>query len=276
MTAGIGKDRERAQRIRAVVSRIECFALDMDGTVYLGERWIPGARDFLKAVAASGRRYCFLTNNSSRSAASYVQKLARMGLSIDPRTQLVTSGTATAAYLQREYSKRSVFLLGNDVLKAEFEAAGICLSEDAPELVVTAFDTSLTYEKLRRVCDHVRAGLPYLATHPDYNCPTETGFMPDIGAIAAFIAASTGRTPDLVIGKPNREIVEHTLRVTGAARETTALVGDRLYTDVRAGVENGLTGILVLSGEATLADAAQSDVTPTLIVDSVAELIPYL
>ncbi len=263
-------------RAAGIIKNIECFALDMDGTVYLGSRWIEGALDFLDALTASGRRFCFMTNNSSKSADVYVRRLHDMGLDIDPATQLVTSGLATISYLAREHAEKKVFLLGNEMLRREFLSHGIPLDDRAPDIVVTAFDTSLDYAKLCAVCDFVRRGLPYIATHPDFNCPTETGFVPDIGAITAFIEASTGRRPDLVVGKPCREIVDFTLRITKSAREKTALVGDRLYTDVRAGVDNGLAGILVLSGEATAADIRTSGVKPTLVFDSVKDIIPYL
>ncbi len=259
-----------------IIKNVECFALDMDGTVYLGSNWIDGALDFLDAVKRSGRRYCFMTNNSSKSADVYLQRLHGMGLDVDPKTQLVTSGLAAIAYLRREHPEKKVFLLGNDMLKKEFRDGGITLEEHSPEIVVTAFDTSLDYKKMCAVCDLVRGGLPYIATHPDLNCPTETGFVPDIGAISAFIEASTGRVPDVIVGKPHREIVDFALNITKTEREKTALVGDRLYTDIRAGVENGLAGILVLSGEATLKDVEASDVKPTLIFDSVKDIIPYL
>ncbi len=260
---------------RGILSGIDCFALDLDGTVYLGDRWIDGALEFLEKVEKTGRRYCFLTNNSSRSADVYFEKLHRMGLEITER-QLVTSAHATIEYLKREFPGRKVYLLGNDSLKQEFAAAGIEAVEDGAEVAVTAFDTTLTYEKLCRICDYVRDGLPFVATHPDYNCPTETGFIPDIGSFHALIEASTGRRPDIVIGKPNGEMIDYMLRFTGSARERTAVVGDRLYTDVASGVNNGLTGILVLSGEAGLKDITPDGVQPTLIFTSVKAMIPYL
>lgn len=254
---------------------VKCFALDMDGTIYLGDRWIDGAPEFLRKIEASGRSFCFMTNNSSKSADVYIDKLHRMGLDITPQ-QLITSGHATMHFLHKNYPNKKVFLLGNPMLTKEFEQGGIELDEEHPDLVVTAFDTTLDYKKLCRVCDLVRAGLPYIATHPDYNCPTETGFIPDIGAIHAFIKASTGRLPDKIIGKPNREIVEYTLEKAGCTAAQTAMVGDRLYTDIAAGVGNGLTGIFVLSGEAQLCDLPGSAVQPHLIFDSVKDIIPLL
>ncbi len=257
------------------LKEIDCFALDMDGTIYLGEQWIDGAQDFLKAVEEKGKRYVFLTNNSSKNAEVYVEKLRRMGLTVD-KEKVITSGQATIGYLQKNHPGKTVFLLGNELLKTEFREAGIRLEEKTPEVVVVGFDTTLNYEKMCRVCDFVRAGLPYLSTHPDYNCPTETGFIPDAGAIHAFIHASAFRYPDHIIGKPNRDIMDYLLERTGADRQRTAMVGDRLYTDVAAGVNNGLTGILVLSGEAGIKDVAESEVKPHFIFDSVKEMIKEL
>lgn len=143
-------------------------------------------------------------------------------------------------------------------------------------MVVVGFDTTLNYEKMCMVCDLVRAGLPYISTHPDYNCPTETGFIPDAGAIHAFIHASTGRFPDHIIGKPNGDIMDYLAKRAGTSKEQTAIVGDRLYTDVAAGVNNGYTGILVLSGEASLQDIEKEKIYPDLIFDSVKEMVPYI
>lgn len=258
-----------------ILKNIECFALDMDGTIYLGEQWIDGAREFLSAVEAAGKKYVFLTNNSSKNSQVYVKKLARMGLEVTEE-KIVTSGQATIAYLKQHFPGKRVFLLGNELLTEEFVQEGIVLDAEFPEVVVVGFDTTLTYEKMCRVCDFVREGLPYLSTHPDYNCPTETGFIPDAGAIHAFIRASAGREPDHIIGKPNRDIMDYLVAREGVDKARTAMVGDRLYTDVAAGVNNGYTGILVLSGEATMEDVKISDVEPDLIFDSVKDMIPFL
>lgn len=273
---------------------IRLFALDMDGTIYLGEKWIDGAREFLDAVLKSGRKYVFLTNNSSKDPVTYVEKLRRMGLEAG-REEIITSGDAAIHMLKRDHPAKKIYLLGNDLLKAQFEKEGICLVNDelesrykekgnivseigdgTVEMAVAAFDTSLDYLKMSIICDIVRAGLPYICTHPDFNCPTETGFIPDAGAICAFIEASAGRRPDTVIGKPYGGIVDYMISRTGFDRNNIAMVGDRLYTDVAAGVNNGLTGILVLSGEATMKDVETSDVKPHMIFDSVKEMIDLL
>lgn len=254
---------------------IDCFALDMDGTIYLGEQWIEGAKEFLEEIQRVGKKYVFLTNNSSKSPEVYVEKLRRMGLETGV-DRIITSGQAAISYLLRNYPGKKVFLLGNDLLKAQFEKEGIVLDDEKPQAIVTAFDTTLDYGKLCKACDFVRQGLPYIATHPDYNCPTESGFIPDIGAIHAFIHASTGRYPDCIIGKPNGAIIDYLMERVSVERERTAMVGDRLYTDIAAGKNNGLTGILVLSGEATLDDVRESEIKPDLIFHSVKEIIPYL
>lgn len=260
---------------KSLLSQIDCFALDMDGTIYLGERWIDGAQEFLNCIEATGRNYVFVTNNSSKNAAVYVEKLARMGLFVE-QDKIVTSGQATIWYLQAHFPNKKVFLLGNDLLREEFAQAGICLEEEDPDVVVTAFDTSLTYQKMCKVCDLVRAGLPYLATHPDYNCPTEDGFIPDAGAIHAFIHASAFRMPDRVIGKPNADIITYLTMRVNTEKDRIAMVGDRLYTDIAAGRNNGLKSVLVLSGEAGMEDAEASEVKPHLIFTSVREMIPFL
>ena len=254
-----------------ILPQIRCFALDMDGTIYLGEQWIDGAVEFLHRIEETGRNYVFVTNNSSKNAAVYVDKLHRMGLDVG-EDKIVTSGQATIHYLKQHFPEKKVFLLGNPLLQEEFAQAGIRLEEEHPDVVVTAFDTSLDYRKMCRVCDHVRAGLPYLATHPDYNCPTETGFIPDAGAIHAFIHASAFRYPDRIIGKPNEDIVEYLTSRVNVKREETAMVGDRLYTDIATGRNNGLKSILVLSGEAAMEDVRRSEVLPDLIFDSVKEI----
>lgn len=254
---------------------VRLFLLDMDGTVYLGEKWIPGAPAFLEQLRKSGRKYLFLTNNSSKSKSCYVDKLNSMGLSVSPQ-DIVTSAEATIDLLRREFPGKRVFLIGNPDLAREFEENGIILNSESPDIVITAFDTSLTYNKLWRACDLVRAGLPYIATHPDLNCPTETGYMPDIGAIHAFIEASTGRRPDLVAGKPYRTILSYALARAGALPGEAAIVGDRLYTDIAAGVNAGILPVLVLSGEAAPADIPSSPAQPRLVFDSVASICDCL
>ena len=257
------------------IQDVRCFLLDMDGTFYLGENLIPGSLDFIRRVEETGRDFLFLTNNSSHNADFYVQRLKRMGLNVG-REKVLTSGEATAAVLKEKYPGKRAFVLGNEFLLEEMREAGVTVDQTDPEIVVVGYDTTLDYKKMTAVCDFVRAGLPYIATHPDFNCPTETGFAPDIGAIMAFIEASTGRRADLVVGKPHTGIVQAALRRTGLAVDQLAMVGDRLYTDIETGLKSGMLSILVMSGETTPEMLAAYPHKPDLVFDRLAEMIPLL
>ncbi len=265
----------KRQEIVDKLSRVRCFLLDMDGTFYLGNQILDGSLQFLDAVKSTARQAMFLTNNSSKSAAVYVEKLKRMGVS-DPFLKVLTSGQATAQYALKTYPGLPAYVLGTRQLQDELTASGIEINEQNPAYVIIGYDTTLDYQKMTRVCDLVRAGLPYVATHPDFNCPTETGFAPDIGAIIAFIEASASRRPDIIIGKPYRGIVEEAMRVTGLQAEQLAMVGDRLYTDIAMACNHGMLGILVLTGEATMDDLAGSPVKPDLVFNRLADMIDYL
>lgn len=260
-----------------ILKDIKCFVLDMDGTIYIGDRLIEGAAAFIQKLRDRSKRFVLLTNNSSKSTAVYVEKLNRLGLCIT-RDQILTSGTATIDYLKRKYPQKRVFLLGTDVLKAEFEAEGILLDDVNPELVVAAYDTALDYARLCAICDFVRMELPYIATHPDFNCPaaTKTGAVPDLGAFMALIEASTGRKADIVIGKPNIEIVRAISSRAGCALDEMAIVGDRLYTDIAMGAAHNLTSILVLSGETKREDLSSTCVHPDLVFDSLLKMVDLL
>ncbi len=260
---------------KEMISTIQCYLLDMDGTFYLGDRLIPGSLDFIQKLADTGKKALFLTNNSSRTAQYYVEKLTRMGVP-EAFRNVLTSGQATARELSREFPGKKAYILANTAVKQEMAELGLTHAEENPDFVLIAFDTTLDYEKMIKVCDYVRAGLPYFATHPDYNCPTENGFIPDIGATIAYIKASTGRVPDRIIGKPNEGIVQEALRVTGQAKENLAMVGDRLYTDIATGVNFGMTSILVMSGETTKEMLEQSEVQPTLVFNCLVDIIPYI
>jgi HAD superfamily hydrolase (TIGR01450 family) len=162
--------------------------------------------------------------------------------------------------------------VGTPSLEREFESHGFQRVESDPDYAVLGFDTTLTYQKIWKLCDFVRAGIPYIATHADYNCPTENGWMPDVGAMMAMIAVSTGRQPDVVVGKPNPPIVEAILEKTGVARQRLAMIGDRLYTDIALG-RAGIKTVLTLSGESRREDLAASQFQPDLVVEHLQDLL---
>ena len=231
------------------------FLLDMDGTIYLGGIPFDFAIRFIKNLRKNGKRVLFFTNNASHSPAFYLEKLTRLGFE-PTMDEIMTSGDVTAEFLLRHRAGKSVYLVGTDDLVNNFRERGIHLVDgksDTCDIVITSFDTTLTYEKLDNACRLVRNGAEYLSTHPDFNCPTEDGFIPDSGAIAALVTASTGKTPTY-FGKPYKETVEMIGEATGFAREEMCIFGDRLYTDIALGKSFGVTSVLVLSGETTEED----------------------
>ncbi len=254
-----------------LLKEIEVWLLDMDGTIYLDDQLIDGAQDFISFLIEKEKRFLFLTNNSSKSAAAYVQKLLRLGLTFVTEDHVYTSGQATVSYILKHFPNKKVFLLGTPELEGEFIQSNIRLSDD-PDLIVLGFDTTLTYQKLWKICDLIRKGLPYMATHPDINCPVKDGFMPDIGSIMAFIKASTGREPDVIVGKPNFPILQAISEKFTMDLSKVVMVGDRLYTDIAMG-EKGIRTVLVLSGETKMEDLQNSPFQPDLVVQSVQELI---
>jgi 4-nitrophenyl phosphatase/NagD protein len=243
---------------------VRCFLLDMDGTVYLGEELLPGALKFIDVLKRQERDFLFLTNNSSKDSQQYVEKLTRLGLPVS-REKVFTSGEATAMHIRDQKPGARVYVVGTSALENEFRAYGFVFAHERPDYAVLGFDTTLTYEKLWRLCDLVRDGVPYIATHPDYNCPTESGFMPDIGATIAFVRASTGREPDLVVGKPNRLFVEKAAQRVGVSVSEMCMIGDRLYTDIALGATAGIPTILVLSGETRQEDLSTSPYRPRYV-----------
>jgi len=253
---------------------VKCFLLDMDGTFYLGNRLLPGALELIELLNQRGIQFLFLTNNSSRTRKEYADKLRRLGVTLaDDR--IFTSGEATAITLAKQKPGAKLYVVGTPALEREFADHGFQLTDEAPDYVVLGFDTTLTYEKLWRLCDLVSAGVPYIATHPDINCPTETGFMPDTGAMMALVAASTGKHPDLVIGKPHAPIVEEVTEKLGLPISALCMVGDRLYTDIALG-KTGITTVLVLSGETHPDDVPHSPFRPDFVMQNLAELVETL
>ena len=256
------------------ITGTECFLFDLDGTVYLGDQLLPGARDLLAYLEDNSRPYFFLTNNSSRSREDYVKKLAGYGLET-PIDRIFSSGMATAIYLKNQKPNARVYLVGTPSLEEEFESYGFELSEDDPDFAVLGFDTTLTYQKIWKLCDLVVAGVPYIATHPDINCPTEDGFMPDIGAMMAMIESSTGKKADLIVGKPHQPMVDAIVSLTGFQPEQLTMVGDRLYTDIAMGAA-GIQTVLVLSGETKREDIPAAPHQPDLICENLGELLGIL
>ena len=252
------------------------FLLDMDGTIYLDDRLFDGTAEFLAHVQAIGGRVMYLTNNSSKSVESYVDKLSRMGLRAAPE-DFLTSVNATVLYL-RQKNHRKIYAFGTASFRQQLRQGGLpvtdVLAEDI-DCLCMGFDTELTFQKLEDACILLNRGVEYVATNPDWVCPTGYGSVPDCGSVAEMLYRATGRRPRF-IGKPEPDMVELAVKETNFTKEQTILLGDRLYTDIKSGVRAGVDTVLVLSGEATLKDLAASDVKPTYVMKDIREFLNNL
>jgi len=250
----------------------------MDGTIYLGDKLIDGAKEFLETIKQKGKRYIFLTNNSSKSKELYVKKLNELGIQASEQ-EIFTSGEATTMYLKKLKRGARIYLLGTEALEDEFRREGFKIEKQRHkniDYVVLGFDTTLTYEKLWAACEYISEGVEYIATHPDFNCPLpDDKFMPDAGAIAAFIEASTGRKPK-VIGKPNKEMIDSIVLKYGLDKKDMVIVGDRLYTDIKTGENAGIASVLVYSGETKEEDYINSEIKADYVFNSVKDIIELL
>jgi len=253
---------------------IQNFLFDMDGTLYLGPRVFPGTIELLSGLRKQGKRFLLLTNNSSKSVPEYREHLAQLGIDVT-EDEIFTSATATILYLHQRRPGARLFLLAAPGVTEEFRRAGFQIVDDQPEFVVLTFDRTLTYEKLRKACGMILRGATFVATHPDLVCPTDEGPIPDCGSMIRLITAATGTEPKIP-GKPNREMIEFALARLNAQPQSTAIVGDRLYTDMKMGVNAGLTTILVLTGETTREAVDREPQPPDYIVESVADLAKLL
>ena len=244
----------------------------MDGTVYVGEEPITGAMEALEELKRRGKRVLFLTNNSSKTASAYVKKLARMGY---PATEedIYSSGEATIRFLQEERAGKKVLLLANSEVYKNFSDAGIPLVTEDPDIVLVCFDTELDYKKLTAACNALFEGKEYIVSHPDFVCPANPHPVPDVGSFMALIEATTGRRPDLIVGKPYATMAKHIMQRYGLKGSEIAMCGDRLYTDIRFGTDNGMRSILVLTGETTREMLAASDVRPDVVLDTFSDVL---
>lgn len=259
------------------IGKINLFLLDMDGTFCMGDQPFEFSKEVIVRFRNAGKKYLFMTNNSSKSVADYVKKMEQMGVKA-VEEDFLTSAQATVYYLNVHHKNARLYVCGTDSLKREFEGSGFEVTEDLDRVncIVVGYDTELNYKKLKDVCRLLyEKDLPYIATHPDYVCPTEYGFIPDCGSICDMIFTATGKRPYFV-GKPEALMVELAMEKLGFGKDETAVVGDRIYTDIKSGLNAGVISILVMSGETTQEILDASEDKPDLVLQDCGELIMYL
>ncbi len=253
---------------------IELFLFDMDGTVYRGDTVFPFTAETLAQLRKNGKRYMFLTNNARNSVPDYIKKLDRMGIKAD-ENDFVTSSTATAYYIKENFGGANAYVCGTQSFKDELTSFGICVTEDEEkaDTVIMSSDTSLTYDRLEKVCRLLfTKKINYLATNPDMVLPMEYGFSPDCGSLCEIIYISTRKQPKY-IGKPSSLMAELAMKKAGVRPEKTAVVGDLITTDIQCGINAGCTTVLVLSGATTHEAAAVSNVKPDIILPDISYIV---
>jgi HAD superfamily hydrolase (TIGR01457 family) len=249
------------------------FLLDMDGTIYLDNDLFDGTLDFLDTVKKNGGKYLFVTNNSSRGVDAYVEKLKRLGI---PATEddFLTSTDATILYLNSKFKGKKFYSFGTRSFTEQLASGGVNVTTELEDDIfglVISNDTELTFKKLEDACVLLGRGVEYIATNPDWVCPTSYGYVPDCGSFADIIRRATGRMP-MFIGKPKPEMLLLAMGKYGYDKSESVMIGDRVYTDIAAGYNAGIDTVFVLSGEGTVEDANSSDTKPTYIIENIREI----
>ncbi len=260
------------------LSEKKLFLLDMDGTIYLDSTLFEGTLDFLAKVKESGGRYLFVTNNSSKSTSAYVEKLAKIGIS-STEDEFLTSTDATCAYILENYPGKKFYSFGTDSFTAQLIDAGIPVTTDIDDDIfglVISNDTEITFKKLNDASQLLtERDIAYIATNPDWVCPTSYGYVPDCGCFCEMLKRATGKSP-IFIGKPQPEMLLSAMKKFGYNKEESVMVGDRLYTDIASGCNAGIDTVFLLSGEGTMKDVDESDIKPTYILENIKELYEKL
>ncbi|MCL2248200.1 MAG: iron-containing alcohol dehydrogenase [Oscillospiraceae bacterium] len=266
---------------RNALTGVKCLVLDMDGTIYLGDKIFPYTLSVLEKLRELGMDYIFYTNNSSQNSANYLEKLGRMGIDVSPDKLLMSTHVlldylkAKQAHMSSTNKVSKAFVCGTKALLDDFANAGYVLVDENPDFVVLGFDKDMDYERLTKLCDFVRDGLPYYGVHMDYNCPIEGGYIPDCGSLAAAAQASTGVTPEF-FGKPSLYTLEYIIKKTGYSVSELCFVGDRLYTDIAVTTGTKARSVLVLSGETKRGDLENSAFVPDVIAEDLTKFVVCL
>ncbi|MBE7011090.1 MAG: HAD-IIA family hydrolase [Ruminococcaceae bacterium] len=247
------------------------YLLDMDGTIYLDQNLFDGVTEFLEHIKRNGGKYMFVTNNSSKSVDKYIEKLKSLGIKAFPDDFLTSTNATIIDLKKRTYNK--IYTFGTESFKEQLKEANIPITdvlEDDIDCLCMGFDTELTFKKLEDACILLNRGVDYIATNPDWVCPTWYGYVPDCGSVSEMLYNATKRRPRF-IGKPQPEMINLAVEQYGFSKDETIIFGDRLYTDIASGFNAGVTTAFVLSGEGTMEDVEKSDIKPDFIFENIKE-----
>lgn len=260
------------------VKKLRLFLFDMDGTIYIGDRLFGFTKELLRTIRDVGGQYLFVTNNSSKSVGDYVQKLKSLGIDAE-KADFMTASQATEFYLKKNHRGQNLYVVGTESLKKELRDSGFTVTDntDETDCIIVGNDTELTFAKLYDVSKLLltRKNIPYIATNPDYVCPTEFGGVPDCGSICEMLYRVSGRKP-VVIGKPEALMIKLAMEKTGHTPEDTVVIGDRIYTDIKSGINAGVGTVLVMSGETTREILDGSEDKPDIVMEDAGELLRLL
>ncbi len=256
------------------ISNVKVVLFDLDGTIYLDDALIGDIKNTLKKLREKGITIVYLSNNSSKTKLQYKNKLKKLGI-YDKRDIIYTSLDATISYLLKNYADKTVYPICTKVVKKYLIRHGIKVKEKADVFLLT-FDREITYRKITLATNILNEGGKFIATHPDITCPAEPYYVADVGSFIKMFKASTGRTPDVIVGKPNKIMANELLESLSVTKEEVIMVGDRLYTDIKFGVNNGFASVLVLSGETTKEDYEKSDIKADYILNDANEILKLI
>jgi HAD superfamily hydrolase (TIGR01450 family) len=255
-------------------NRKKLFLLDIDGTIAFDSTLFEGTMDFMEEVNKQGGKYIFITNNSTKSIKDYVIKFTNLGIKVD-ESNFITSSYATALYLRENYKEDLIFALGTKSFIDELRSFQLNVTEELEpdiKVAVVGFDNELHYKKVEIICELLLTrDIDYIATNPDYACPTSFGYVPDCGAICEFIDKAVKRMP-IYIGKPNPIIVDMAMKSTGYQKDEILVIGDRLYTDIACGINAEVDTAVVFTGEAKDNDLALTEYKPTYYCESIKDI----
>lgn len=255
------------------------FLFDMDGTIYHGNELFPYSLALFKLLRDKEINYKFMTNNSSKSIEEYVSKVKALGIEVST-TNFITSSQATAVFVKNNYPDIKFLVVGTRSFFGEMKQFGVNVCDsvcEKPKGIIVGYDTELTYKKIDEACYllTMNPNIPFIATNPDFVCPTQWGFVPDCGSICDIIKIATGKSP-IFIGKPSKLIIEMALDSSKTSKDDSVVIGDRLYTDILCGINSGITTIAVLTGETSVDEINTSSYKPTFTINSVKDIFDLL